>query len=142
MRFLDEQLNISKTLEVNETMLIFANGNISFGNILSADFTILLKNKSSTYTEFGSVQMTYDSTNRVYNIYNVYVAPQYRNKGYCTIMISMAIDFAEKYCIDGVCTVIANVGNDAEKRFFEKNFFKAEHYYKNEKCWRMTRRLC
>ena len=142
MRFLDEYLSISETWEVDKTMWIFANGNIKSGNISSADFTILLKKKSSTYTEFGSVEMTYDRMNRVYKIYNTYVAPQYRNKGYCTVMISMAIDFAEKYCIDGVCTVIANAGNDVERRVFEKNRFRVEHYDKNEKCWRMTRGLC
>lgn len=142
MKFLAEHLSMSETWEVDITTWIYANGTIKTDDVLSADFTILLKNKFATYTEFGSVQITYDRVNCVYKIYNVYVAPQYRNKGYCTIMISMAVDFAEKYCIDGVCTIVANAGNEIEKRVFEKNCFKAEHYDKNKKCWRMTRRLC
>lgn len=141
MKFLAEHISVSETWEVDKTLWLYAGGVIDTQNGSDARFTILLKSKTSTCKEYGSVFMVYDRINRVYKIYNVYVAPQYRNKGYCAIMISMAVDFAEKYCVDGVDTVIADAKNEIEKHIYEKCGFKVKFYDKYDKRWRMTRGL-
>lgn len=139
MKFLSGNKEIHEVFGLDDVMQIHTRGVVEAGKFPEIEFSIMLKNKYCSYMEFGSVQLKYNSRSKIFQMSNVYVSPQYRNRGYGKQMISLAVDYAKEYKPVGVFSVVFKTSDPTAVLVCKSCGFGATYYDKHKNVWNMER---